>query len=560
MPPIAEVADTALESAAGQPTYAGRIGDTVRSRERYLVIFLFIFSFAYLSLFRHVTSMEPDEGILLQGAQRILVGQVLYRDFFSFYTPGSYYFLTLLFRVFGSSIIVARSFLALAGALLSLLTYLLARRVCSRRVTLTFAVLTTLTTLPYRFLVLHNWDSTLWAYVALYSAIRVVEQGQTKWAFLLGFFVSITTLFEQSKGAGLCIGLLVGFALIYALKLRSLFNRWHVYAAMLGFALPFTITIAYFVRQHAFASMIADWLWPLQHYSGANRVPYGYQNWSDETRHLLFGTGSFAQRLITGFVISPCLWIPVLPLLATGIMICWVMKSWRARQCDQKSAYYILVTTCISGLLAATVVARADIIHLMYLQPLNCLVLAWICDGRDIPGELLGRIRRVWNPYSVTALMLFALVPFLAALSAKNRVNTRHGAIATRSEDTVINYVQARVPVGEQILVYPYLPLYYYATGTFSPSRFDYLQPGMHTDEQANSMIADLERQRTRVVLFESGFSQKIPHSWPATSVNALTQDPVADYIVRNYRMCQALTSPLQWRFLYMVRKDMPCT
>ncbi|PYX46283.1 MAG: hypothetical protein DMG83_07795, partial [Acidobacteria bacterium] len=191
--------------------------------------------------------------------------------------------------------------------------------------------------------------------------------------------------------------------------------------------------------------------------------------------------------------------------------------------------YYILVTTCISGLLVATVVARADIIHLMYLQPLNCLVLAWICDGRDIPGELLGRIRRVWNPYSVTALMLFALVPLLGALSAKNRVNTRHGAIATRSEDTVINYVQARVPVGEQILVYPYLPLYYYG-------------------------------RRTRVVLFESGFSQKIPHSWPATSVNALTQDPVGDYIVRNYRMCQALTSPLQWRFLYMVRKDTPCT
>ena len=156
--------------------------------------------------------------------------------------------------------------------------------------------------------------------------------------------------------------------------------------------------------------------------------------------------------------------------------------------------------------------------------------------------------------------MLFALVPFLGALSAKNRVNTRHGAIATRSEDTVINYVQARVPVGEQILVYPYLPLYYYATGTFSPSHFDYLQPGMHTNEQANSMIADLERRRTRVVLFESGFSQKIPHSWPATSVNALTQDPVGDYIVRNYRMCQALTSPLQWRFLYMVRKDTPCT
>jgi hypothetical protein len=40
-------------------------------------------------------------------------------------------------------------------------TYLLARRVCARwRVRMAVA-LVTLTCLPYRFLVLHHWDSTL---------------------------------------------------------------------------------------------------------------------------------------------------------------------------------------------------------------------------------------------------------------------------------------------------------------------------------------------------------------------------------------------------------------
>lgn len=58
-----------------------------RSRtERYLALALFAFSFFYLCLFRHFTTMEPDEGVVLQGAQRILAGQVPYRDFFSFYT------------------------------------------------------------------------------------------------------------------------------------------------------------------------------------------------------------------------------------------------------------------------------------------------------------------------------------------------------------------------------------------------------------------------------------------------------------------------------------------
>ena len=105
--------------------------------ELYLAGAIFLLSFLYLCIFRHYTDMDPDEGIVLQGAQRILAGQVPYRDFFSFYTPGSYYALALVFRIFGSSLAVARTAVALTGALLSIVTYLLARRVCSRTVALT---------------------------------------------------------------------------------------------------------------------------------------------------------------------------------------------------------------------------------------------------------------------------------------------------------------------------------------------------------------------------------------------------------------------------------------
>ncbi len=107
--------------------------------------------------------------------------------------------------------------------------------------------------------------------------------------------------------------------------------------------------------------------------------------------------------------------------------------------------------------------------------------------------------------------------------------------------------------------MYPYLPLYYYLTGTFSPGRYDYFQPGMHTRGQADEMIRELTSRHLEAVLFEPGFSEKFAHSWPGTPLTDIAQDPVADYISRNYRACRVLLSPAGWRFLFMVRNDRVC-
>jgi 4-amino-4-deoxy-L-arabinose transferase-like glycosyltransferase len=526
----------------------------------YLAGALFLISFLYLCIFRRFTTMEPDEGIVLQGAQRILSGQVPYRDFFSFYTPGSYYALALVFHFFGSSLAIARTTMALTGAVLSVLSYLLVRRVCSRTVALTLAALGTLTTLPYRFLVLHNWDSTLWACLALYCAVRVLEKPTWKWTFAVGLFASLTVLFEQSKGAGLCLGLGMGFLAISFLDGRKRWlSRVELFALIIGFAIPIAITFAYFASQHAAAIMLEDWLWPLRHYSQANRVPYGYQNWSDETRHLLFGTGSLLERLVKTVAVSPCLWIPALPLMAVGWLGYWIVQARRRRAHDGKSAYYVIVTTVYIGLVLSVVITRADIIHFMYLQPLNCLVLAWLLDGSDIPGRLFRSVRPFLAAYVVIALLAFGLGPLAGTAAARERLTTRRGTVTTREKDTVVDYLQAQVPQGATVLVYPYLPLYYYLTATFSPGRYDYFQPGMHTREQADEMVRELASGRVETVLFEPNFSEKVARSWPGTPLTAIAEDPVADYIARNYRACRMLSSPAEWRFLFMVRKDRAC-
>jgi 4-amino-4-deoxy-L-arabinose transferase-like glycosyltransferase len=530
-----------------------------------IALLLFVGTALYLCLFRRYTTLEPDEGIILQGAQRILGGEMLYRDFFSFLTPGSYYLFALLFKIFGDSFLVARTALVFFGGAYSAISYLLARRVCSRVTALFVAAVVALTTIPYRFEVLHNWDSTLWACLAVYCAVRWLESSNLepprwRWAFATGSFASLTFLFEQSKGAGLILGLCAGYLAITVLDRRwSLWKGMQGFGAAAGMVWPFVVTLAYFGAQHSLSLLRDDWFWPLKHYSLANRVPYGYQNWSDNTRHQLFGTGSIGVRLVTIVAVSPCFLVPALPLLAVGLLVYWILQTQRGQGSQAISAHYILISAALSGLLLSVVVGRADVIHFMYLLPLFSLVLGWMIDGRDIAGRVFSAVRSLFITYTAIAFVLFAMPLLLRAINTPGKVRTRRGVITTPADDQVIPYVEAHVAPGEAILVYPYLPLYYYLTDTLSASRYEYFQPGMHTPQQAREMIAQVSSERVRVILFESSFWEKIPSAWPETPLSAIANDPVMDYILAKYRACRSLNSGGDGRFLFMVRKDLAC-
>jgi 4-amino-4-deoxy-L-arabinose transferase-like glycosyltransferase len=529
--------------------------------DRYCAIAIFLVTIAYVYLFRRYTSIEPDEGIVLQGAQRILRGELLYRDFFSFFTPGSYYFLALLFKIFGSSLLVGRVALVFFAAICSTVTYLLARRVCSRKSALFAAGIATLTTLPYRFEVLHNWDSSLFACLTLYAAVRWLESRHWVWVFVTGSFASLTFLFEQSKGAGLMLGLSVGLLGVRLLHgQRYLCNGKQILVLAVGVAFPFIAEFAYFGSQHSLALMLSDWFWPLQHYSLANRVPYGYQNWSEATRHRLFGSEYVMIRVITILAVSPCFLIPLIPLIAVSLLVYWTIRMRQNSAAWEVGSYYILVCSAVSGLLVSVIVGRADILHFVYLQPILCIVLAWMIEGRDIPGKMFRVIRPYFVAYVAIAFLLLSISLLMRTTAAHYYVETRRGTITTPQKDTVVEYVQAHVRGGDAVLVYPYLPLYYYLTGTYSATRYEYFQAGMHTPEQAREMLADLKAKRVSVILFEPSFWEKIPRSWPSTPLEAFARDPVADYILREYRSCQTLHSPDDWQFLFMVRRDLPCS
>ena len=531
----------------------------VAHREQFIAILLFLFSFAYLCIFRRHSSIEPDEGIILQGAERVLRGEVPYRDFFTFYTPGSFYFLAVLFKLFGDSFIVARISIAAAGAVSALITFLVARRVCSLGIALFAGLLATVAGCAYRFLVLHNWYSTVLCCLGLYAAIRLYETKRSAWALGVGFLAALTFLVEQSKGTGLCLGIVLGFVIL-RLTNRPLVVRKNLILAMsAGFVCPFLLTAGFFASQHSLAFMFQSWLWPLRHYTRANHVPYGWQNWSAESINVIFRSGPIWLRVIKVIAISPGLIVPLIPIVAIGVLVYWTLRSTRSERTSEIAWYYVLICSVLCGLLLSVVTVRADVIHFMYLAPLWYIVLGWIFGSTDLHSRFWIAIRPFFIMYVGLAFGLLGLVLLLNATGAHIGIATRRGEITVSKNDTVLEFIQTYVTPGQPLFVYPYRPLYNYLTATRNPSRYDYFQPGMNTEAQALDIADSLKSQPAAAVLFEPWFTEKIANSWPGTPVGAFAKDPVADYIVSNYRVCKILYSADDSEFEYMVRRESVC-
>lgn len=556
--PTRQLSDASqLKSRIKTPLNAERV--TPAYLERVTPALIFVISLLYLFLFRRYSVIDPDEGIVLQGAERILRGEVPYRDFFMFYTPGSIYIVAVLFKLFGDSLAVARTSIAAVGAGCSAITYLLARRVCSRNIALLAAGLTITNSVAYRPMVLHNWYSTFFACLAIYAAVHLLESQKPEWAFATGSFAALTALIEQSKGAGLCLGFTVGFVVLRVLGRKDLLRASALTPLVVGFVWPWILTFLYFGSTHSIAAMLQDWLWPLHHYTRVNQVPYGYQDWSNQAREGIFLIGTAWIRIIKVVTISPVFIVPVLPMIGAACLIYGTLRLRNKKPIFSECDYYVLVSAALTGLLLSVLMVRADITHLMDLAPLWYVLLAWALGANDFQSRLLGKLRPGLLVYVCVAFGMMSLALLLHTRDARNQIYTRRGVIRTRGQDTVIDYVQAHVAPGDELLVYPYLPLYNYLTATRSPARLDFFQAGMNTPEQAEEIVASLKLRKVHAVLFEPGFSEKFAISWPGTPLNAIANDAVADFIVRNYHVCSPLTASSGWRFQFMLRKEEAC-
>ena len=443
-----------------------------------------------------------DEGIFLDGAVRILRGEVPYRDFFILMGPGTFWLQAVALKAFGVSLAASR-IVPVAGLSLTAgcIAWILARWTHPL-----YAAWVAIVTIfleisdPAATLVNHRADS---AALAILAATALLARKPLASGVCAGFAAWVTPSVA-----------LVAIALLGWLLLRE---RSQVARFLFGVAGVSAICAAVLAEQGALAPMIQHMLWTGRNYGAANSMFYG----SRLGGYATFFEGASPTDLLPRLLVVLALTMPaILPLAALALS--------RRRAARENREVTLLLVAGWALLLAAY--PRFDVPHLACALPLFCAIV----------GFHAFHFKRA-RAAAFAAVCLMAILPvgYQVYLRARMiRIETRVGEVVATPEDAaLIDAVEQQVGRGDSVFCFPYLPIFYFLTLGENPTRFSYLQPGMMSDADEALALGELQARPPGKILYQDVGPEMILRIWPASDPARLRMRRIETFVSGNYRL-----------------------
>lgn len=207
-------------------------------------IFLFAFSMLYFFPILHQHLGVFDEGVILVGADRILKGEMPFTDFFSVYPPGQYCLLAILFKIFGSTLLVERIYDCLVKSGIAIFSYLITKKVTSNEKTALVSWVLTLVWLGHRSLAVYPvYPSLLFIAMATYVYLHFLENNNAKILIVCSILLMVSALFRHDLAGYTAFTVL--FSLLIQRRItRGNFSPIKYYCTtFIAFALPVILFI-----------------------------------------------------------------------------------------------------------------------------------------------------------------------------------------------------------------------------------------------------------------------------------------------------------------------------
>jgi hypothetical protein len=411
-----------------------------------------------------------DEGIYLDGARRILAGQMPYRDFFVLTGPGTFWNVAVFFKLFGVSLASARALFIFDVALIAACLYWLAAELRSRALGfwLAWFFVALLAGDAGGLVVNHRWDSAALSImgVTLLAAGLRSESRWTRWTI---------------AGAGAAAAYAAWVTPPVLLVLAPMFawtffvRRWNgVVSLAAGVVAVSALAGGALLATGSLGPMLHHFAWTASQYSTANRFPYGgiiggYPALFSDAH----GLELWVRAILVFFIVLPAV-----------VPICALLGFSAARQLWKTPLLFILA--CAIALVLASA-PRMDAAHLTYASPLS-----YVVAGCALASLLPERLRA---PLAM-ALSLGACILMWNGVNQRlhlETTQTRGGVVFGEPKDLVLERaLEASVQKGEPLFVFPYIPIAYFLTQGANPTRYSFLQPGMMADSDEDQALASL--------------------------------------------------------------------
>lgn len=472
----------------------------------------------YLLPFMRIMYAGTDEGTLLCGAERIVHGQVFARDFFEVMGPGTFYLLAAFFKLFGATFLASRICLFISSLGIALSYYFLTCRICRSYRTLPCLLLVATSYGVLWPAISHHTESTFFALLAIICIVLWNDAPRNSLVAAAGLLAGITTCIYQPKGVLLLCACLVWLW----------FQRCRSSAPLLAPGLlagcyfsVVALVLTYFWSQGALGSLYyANVVFPRIGYGTVNSVPYAFDIMK---YYWIPWAASGLPVAIAAVLIAPFLFITVLPalMLLIGIRYKWKLIT------PEIALYWL------SGwALWISEIHRKDIEHLAFGSPLLILLCIYaLTQSRRKIATIVLQI------LAICAVCLAGFNCCTVLFMGATPITTRVGKMGVNGSKPVINFMNEQIAPGEEVLVYPYAPGYYFLSRGTNPTRYSFLTYNYNTPAQFQEVVSDLDRQRVKWVIWDTTFLSKVADTFPGSQPKSPDGYIIEPYLESHYKL-----------------------
>lgn len=483
--------------------------------KKIIIALVIAFIISYL-IFVHTRGFIPyDDGWFIQAGQRMLAGQVPYKDFSFIYNPGGIYLNWLAFKLFGVSVLTSRS-VALVNSLVALILLV----IIGKHFKISkFALLAIL-------LVYSTWGTGhinfVWpvmlclttglATVYCFSKANAAQRPQ-RYIFLAGVFCAITFIFKQNFG----LAIMLSSMIFFVFQTGTFKNKVRFVSIFLaGYLLVIALQFFYFFQTNSLQAYLSDFYQQTIVNVGQKGLLTTPWPWEFGNSFLL----KLGKTLVYFF-----------PALVSIIAILKLVKH-------NKALIFIPATTLFY--FALSIRPTTDYIHLSPLIAFTSLsFLALLAVTRELFRKLficfvllfiglLGLYSSLWHSYYRWNTPLIKQTTFIKAPS--------FGIVSDQNSQQVVIAVNAFYHQNDtqqtETFVYPYDPLFYLIAQKSNPTSFDCIAPGFLTHHQQQQVVTILEAKKIRLIL---------------TNEAPTKNDLISPYIQEHYSVIKTVSNYQLW-------------